>query len=525
MKKRFIFLAMCIATILSANAQTSVWDGSHTIWTKGDGTQTNPFLIENAAHLAHLAYIVNNSSGSEIIIGTNTYWKLTTDIDLNGSEDFQWIPIGIHYFFGGNFDGNNHTIRNLFINTTTLNNIGLFGRTYGASIKGIGIIGNSSMTISYGSSAGGIIGYANGTIIDNCYNTGNISFITYESSPSSDFHSGGIVGGVSEDGVTITNCYNTGEISSSYYNYLSQRYSIAGRSYSGGIIGDGYNGATITINNCHNTGDISASSAGGIVGGFYCTTINNSYNTGYISSIDYSGGIIGYNAGATINNSYNTGDISSTKNPGGIGGVMSSGSINNCYNTGSISGGGGIVGNAFRGTINNCYNTGAVGNSGGGIIYTGSLDVANNNYYLVTGGGKYTYGGESKTEDFMKSAEFVSLLNSGVNANSAYTQDLASFINNGFPILKWQTNQPTDVIETSLALPLYVYPNPTKDYLFIQFDYTIGKVEIYNQSGVCVLKNSNFTKMIDVSNLPNGFYLVRINVDGIAMTKKIIIKK
>ncbi|MCL2651054.1 MAG: T9SS type A sorting domain-containing protein [Candidatus Azobacteroides sp.] len=70
-----------------------------------------------------------------------------------------------------------------------------------------------------------------------------------------------------------------------------------------------------------------------------------------------------------------------------------------------------------------------------------------------------------------------------------------------------------------------VYPNPAKNYLFIQSDEPIKKVEIYNQSGMCVLINDNVMEKLDVSSLANGFYLARIYVDGILVIKKIIIKK
>jgi len=70
-----------------------------------------------------------------------------------------------------------------------------------------------------------------------------------------------------------------------------------------------------------------------------------------------------------------------------------------------------------------------------------------------------------------------------------------------------------------------VYPNPAKNYLFIQSDYPIEKIEIYNQSGMCVLINDNVIEKLDVSSLANGFYLARIYEDGILVIKKIIIKK
>ena len=93
MKKLLLFfVAMCV--MLSATvAQVSVWDGTHTIWTNGNGTSNNPYLIENAQQLAYLANYVNSgtNANADKIVGTNNYWKLTINIDLNG---LQWTPIG-----------------------------------------------------------------------------------------------------------------------------------------------------------------------------------------------------------------------------------------------------------------------------------------------------------------------------------------------------------------------------------------------------------------------------------------------
>ena len=265
MKKQFLFLAMCIVTILSANAQTSVWDGSHTTWTNGNGTQANPYLIENAAQLAHLAYIVNNGigAGNGRIVGSNTYWKLMTNIDLNSR---QWMPIGYYnsatdyYIFGGNFDGNNYTIANLYINSSTLQRVGLFGYTSSSSIKNVGVISGSITASLYAVYAAGIVGYTDNTVIDNCYNKINISSCGY---------SGGIVG---RTNFAISNCYNTGSIysfsPSSYYYYGASSYY-----YSGGIAGY----STSTINNCYNTGSISSSSS-----------------QAYYITYSYCGGIAGY---------------------------------------------------------------------------------------------------------------------------------------------------------------------------------------------------------------------------------------
>ena len=282
------FVAMCL--MLSAIvAQVSVWDGTNTVWTNGNGTVTNPYLIETAAQLAYLAVYVNNGTAANYgIVGENTYWKLTTNIDLNS---LSWTPIGgnVEYHFGGHFDGDEHTVANLATDGD-FSKAGVFGSMKGGSIKDIGVVGTSSISSSRGLDAGAIVGYAlNNATISNCYNTSDLVDERLN-------HAGGIVGWGSE--LTISNCYNTGNISAGYNSYV------------GGIIG--HAGVSTTINNCYNTGNISASgatpNAAGIVaynGSFL--TVNNCYNTGNVSSPWLAAGIAG--SGEATNNCYNTGTI------------------------------------------------------------------------------------------------------------------------------------------------------------------------------------------------------------------------
>jgi len=399
MKKQFsILVSAMLFSVASLVAQTSVWDGSQLPFTNGTGTQSDPYLIESAANLAHLAYLVNNGigAGSGNIVGQDIYYKMTINVDLNGSQSFQWTPIGYYnsfadfYYFGGHFDGNGKTIANLFINSTTLQRAGLFGMMNGGSIKNVGVTGNGSVTITGtgidGSAAGGIVAYCTGTtIFDNVSNTGNVSSTTmcyyYYSTYYS--YSGGIIGhyeettGTTGTTLTISNCYNTGNVSASVDSYSS--YSS---SYSGGILGyyrkaTGTTETTLTISNCYNTGNVSAytlpSSAnthdgaaysGGIVGhneGAGTLAISNCYNTGnvFVSDLDssylynysfqhYSGGIVGCSKGTlTISSCYNTGKVStssttfSTSYSGGVVGYTESTettlTISNCYNMGDVS--------------------------------------------------------------------------------------------------------------------------------------------------------------------------------------------
>lgn len=137
----------------SLKAQVSVWDGTYAPWTNGTGTEADPFLIENAQQLAYLAYRVNNGldAGGGHVSNHDLYYKLMTDVDLNGSEDFQWTPIGNwisatnYYSFGGHFDGNNYAISGLYINSTSYR-VGFFGQTDGAIIKNLQVIGGTITT-------------------------------------------------------------------------------------------------------------------------------------------------------------------------------------------------------------------------------------------------------------------------------------------------------------------------------------------------------------------------------------------
>ena len=90
----------------------------------GNGTETEPYEIRTAEDLKFVAEKVNAGDASY----NKAYYKLTDDINLNGSEGEQWIPIGTaSNKFMGTFDGNGRIISNLYINDTELEYAGLFG--------------------------------------------------------------------------------------------------------------------------------------------------------------------------------------------------------------------------------------------------------------------------------------------------------------------------------------------------------------------------------------------------------------
>ena len=325
--KNFSYFLLCLAVIFSvsiAKAQTvSTWDGTAAIWTHGNGTQADPYLIESAQNLAWIAEMVNGG----VATYAGVWFKLTTDLNMN---NIAWVPIGnsTTNLFQGKFDGDNHFIDNISI-TGNYTYLGLFGITGdGFRCENLGVNTNILVYRSYG---GGIVAYTTGanTIIQHCYNTGTLQ----------GGRNGGIVGVNNATGTQIISCNNfgntasgsngggiVGENAGALYIYSCSNF---GDNYRGGIVCKNTN--TLNIQNCFNTRDVSTAtnhSSGGIVGENASTlNIYNCYNTGnvtattsescdcscYYSKYSYSGGMIGYSEGTlNIYNCYNRGIISST---------------------------------------------------------------------------------------------------------------------------------------------------------------------------------------------------------------------
>ena len=231
-----------------------------------------------------------------------------TDDEFAGANNYGWAPIiqGTGTGYSGIFEGNGHTIANLYINlpqstTTTLSNIGLFGELeLGGEIRGVGVV-DASVFRAWnlgGISAGALVGQNSGTITDS-YATGAISASDPAASASS-------VGG------------------------------LVGQNNLRGKVNASYAAATATVTTTAN----SPNRAGGLVG-YNFGTINASYATGAASasgvagSTDVAGGLVGANTGSgTITASYATG--SPTTNAAGsnfLGGLAgtSYGTITNSY--------------------------------------------------------------------------------------------------------------------------------------------------------------------------------------------------
>ena len=234
-----------------------------------------------------------------------TGYELFTDLDLSGRN---WNPIGADLIssgyepFAATFEGNGHTIANLYINrprwSTDSGFNGLFRATASsAAIRNLGLV-NVNVTISvFRNVAGGLVG-ANAGTIQACYATGR--------------GSGGFTGGLVGT--------NTGTITASY-----AAVRVIGDTYNaGGLVGYNFNG---TITSSYATGFVSGSlfteEVGGLVGRNFNGTITDSYATGPVSGTIYTNnvsGLVGANTGGTITTSYwDTTTSGSTTSAGGIG--------------------------------------------------------------------------------------------------------------------------------------------------------------------------------------------------------------
>ena len=279
MKKKLALL-LCLVLLVTALAlpasadNSAAWDGSvDTSWYSKDATS---FEVSTPAQLAGLAAIVNGKAeGIEQDAFAGKTVKLTADVDLGGVKGSdgtwsgqQWTTIGEGSWsnpFKGTFDGDGHTVSNLYIDTTTAAYVGLFGGTSDqAKIKNVIIASGYVKTMASYGYAAGLVGYAGNAVILNCANGADIVGMQ---------NAGGITANISSSGY-IANCYNTGKVHSEGPD-------------AGGIAA--YLGCKST--NLYNTGAISAAGSecyvGGIVGEMATsskTTVEqNWYNTGAVT--------------------------------------------------------------------------------------------------------------------------------------------------------------------------------------------------------------------------------------------------
>ena len=287
------------------------------------------------------------------------------DFDTNGSGDADagdtywndgegWEPVGLVEFeffttligaFRATFEGNGHSISNLFVNRG--NYAGLFaGVERAGSVRNLRLI---DLDVTGKEAVGGLIGD----------NRGIVSDVRTSGLVSGELHVGGLIGANlravlrSSSSAAVTGMEPPTVFPPGVFVIVTFRVPAG----TGGLVG--YN--TGFILSSHATGPVEGdSNVGGLAGYNQGKLISGSYATGPVTGRSCVGGLVGVNGTplnkeATIAASYATGSVEGSSCGGGLAGY-NYGEITASYATGHVTGGAGLVGD----TINATKSPGAV---------------------------------------------------------------------------------------------------------------------------------------------------------------------
>ena len=253
--------------------------------------------------------------------------RVMADIDLECTQENQWTPIGTggELVFKGTFEGNGHTISNMYIDKNE-NIKGLFGSINNSTIKDVMLDSGMIIGVDY---IGGIVGSSINSRTVGCVNKATVLGRSY---------TGGI-SGIAGNNTEISRCANIGDITSAH-----SVGGIAGLLNNGAKILESYNIGSIKTKT---TGSTNVNYLAGGICGYSDISANivNCYNIGTVYGYRYTGGIIGYSEGVGQHN------------------------ITNCYSIGRLSG------------------NGVFGISG--LVTAGAQVITTNNYWLTGCGASY----------------------------------------------------------------------------------------------------------------------------------------
>ena len=201
--------------------------------------------------------------------------------------------------FTATFEGNSHTISNLYIslNTTAANVatfVGLFADISGGTVRNVGLL-NPSVSNT---------------------RSGDASFIRVGALTGRN-GSGSTVSGVSVSGGSVTSTLNgTG---------LSTLGNLAGClvGYNGGTVTTSHASCAATATGTYADTNNMSDTAGGLIGERNDSVLSDSYATGEVESSFRSGGVVGDARGSSrTRGSYAIGNVSATKSGGAAGGLL-----------------------------------------------------------------------------------------------------------------------------------------------------------------------------------------------------------
>lgn len=414
-----------------------------------------------------VAFRDNVNSGNDYK-GKTVY--VMADIDMKEAcSDIvgSWDQIGTENTnFAGTFEGNFHTISNLYINRTnsSQNYDGLFRITDGAAIIQNLILDNvyvarSSNTTVTTQVAGALVGHNKG-IIQNCgIKRGTVSVTKTAVNTSAFAYT--IAGGITaENNGTIISSYNNANV-----NGVARRENNRNEASVGGVSGRQYG----KLINCYNKGTITASG-----------------NKIYIGGV--------------------TGDTNGTKG----------GYLQNCYNRGKV------TGTAINTSISNTQLGGIVGRNG--VNYSDWKQQPLYNSYCNTNTTySYTYlHGSGASQSGRIAADTLKTYDTTLGA--AYIKDDFN-LNEGYPILWWEAptvelTKKQEYIKVGESINLNVIPNKQiqeifqKDVSLSDFIWNSTNTEVaqVDQNGRITGISEGYTTIYGYNQEHNIYTICKINV-------------
>lgn len=296
-------------------------------WGGGNGTVSDPYLVDSAEDLVALSTLCNSSETNSTY--ANKVYQQICDIDMSG---ISFTPIGNTdpHAFMGTYDGGGFTISGLDVTPSpTTEASALFGYTVQANICNLTI--KDMTNRSTAEKSAGFIGVSYGSTVTDCTLEGQLNLYN--------LYSGGIIGWM--DSGRVANCYVTGRVENNVAGITWNNQTNA--AITGGFVGYALNDAV--IENCTLSGDVAVMGryAAGIVARLEESTVRGCSvrNASEVSSIShYCGGIVAImiGNGSLISDCRFEGRVNSGYTiTGGIVGSINAGKVYNCIATSTSS--------------------------------------------------------------------------------------------------------------------------------------------------------------------------------------------
>lgn len=265
---------------------------------EGEGTQSNPFVIKTADHMAAV--------GGRLILGETTYFVLANDIDLSGIAS--WTPVNMgDADMRIDFDGKGYKISGM--KCSAENYPSLFGVLAG-EVRNLNLDGCQVVAAGQAGILAAAVGKVDGSFKSTVK---NVKITNSSLSTTANLSAQAIIGGLAGrlgSGSSVTDCTFEGTVTNN---------SSAAASYTGGLIGETNNASVVSgvtvkatvksTNKSRYTGGIIANSAHAI------NLTNSSFEGSVTAAYDIVGGAVGYTLGGTVKNVTVNADVTAGTTP------------------------------------------------------------------------------------------------------------------------------------------------------------------------------------------------------------------